>query len=110
MLSASACSHRLSEDQIVAQRAAVHAALQQRPSYVGGDSASLGSRSTQIWNQTRAFYGSHDYALLWSDGTKPNARVEDLASAIARASEDGLDPHDYDLGTFDPARPAYADV
>ena len=79
--------------------------MQRRPSYVGGD-----TRSKQLWEATRKYYDSHDDALLWSDGTKPNDRFAALSRACAHAGEDGLEPADYQPGTFDAAHAADGDV
>jgi murein L,D-transpeptidase YcbB/YkuD len=108
MSSVTACSREIPERQVTAQqpqRIVDRAALDHRPAYVGSD-----QRSNDAWNNTRAFYDSHGDAFVWSDDEKPNAKHASLTRAIVHASEDGLDPRDYDTGTFDPAQAAQSDV
>lgn len=100
-----ACSHQASPDQIAAQHDAVRAVLEHRPSYVGVD-----KRSKQLWDATRKYYDARQDALLWSDGRQPNDRFADLSRAIAHAGDDGLEPGDYQVGTFDAQHAGDADV
>lgn len=43
-----------------------------------------------------ALYEPRGFAPLWSDGGKPTSAAVDVAAAVARAAERGLDPADYD--------------
>jgi murein L,D-transpeptidase YcbB/YkuD len=103
----SACSRRVDERALAAQRDAVREALGRRPPYVAND-----KRSKTAWDETRRFYDERDDALIWSDGRTLNARVDSLAHAIRTAPQDGLDPADYQLGgaAFDPAHAADFDL
>jgi murein L,D-transpeptidase YcbB/YkuD len=103
-LGLSACAHHPDERERAAQAESLRAALNHPPAHVGGD-----TRSTKVWDQTRQFYTRHD-ALVWSDGRTPNARAEDLARAIGHASQEGLEPSDYQVAAFDPAHAGDVDV
>jgi murein L,D-transpeptidase YcbB/YkuD len=84
-----------------------------RPAFVGGD-----DEGSHVWQEERRFYKQTGYQLAWSNGSRPNSRMDSLVTAIRAADQEGLEPSDfgadeiaaYRQSTFDATRAAEIDL
>ena len=70
--------------------------------------------STQQKTAIDAYYSGRNYAPLWIDDGKPNARAKAVTAYLGQVGADGLDPADYPVPNFDsltdPAALAEAEI
>ena len=70
-----------------------------RPAYVTSD-----AEGRKLWKLTQQFYERREYAPAWIDGATPLPQLGELISALNAASEEGLDPHLYNVAFLEQRR------
>jgi murein L,D-transpeptidase YcbB/YkuD len=68
----------------------------QPPAYARGD-----GQAAETWSAVRRLYETTGYQPVWLDDGRPRREIGVLRDAVQRASADGLDPAEYDLGPAD---------
>lgn len=71
-------------------------AVPQEPAYAASD-----PRGAENWKAVGRMYESNGYKPVWVVDGRPRPEIAALRDAVRRASEDGLDPADYDLRPAD---------
>jgi murein L,D-transpeptidase YcbB/YkuD len=65
-----------------------------------------GERGHRLWQEERRFYKQNGYQLVWMSANRPRAQIDGLIRALRAASQEGLDPADYQVDELDAWRHA----
>jgi murein L,D-transpeptidase YcbB/YkuD len=84
----------------------VSRALQTATKAKGAPFVDESQRGRHAWQETQRFYNQNGYQLVWSDGTRARATLEELVNAVRAVEQDGLDPADYQVDDLAAARRA----
>lgn len=69
---------------------------QQKPAFVAAD-----REGARLWQQTRKFYETRQFAPAWIEDAKPRPQMETLVRALHEAHAEGLDPELYSVSVLD---------